>query len=277
MHTSETGVAGQLARARGRIDAVDAEILLAHALGRPRGWLFAHADAELDPAAIERFEALLARRTAGEPVAYLTGTRGFWTLDLAVTPATLVPRPETELLVEQALRRIPPDAAWRLADLGTGCGAIALALAKERPRARVVATDLSVDALAVARGNAGRNGIGNVDFRTGSWMEPLVGERFDLIASNPPYVADHDPHLGRGDLRFEPALALSCGADGLGAIRTLVAAAPAHLRSGGWLMLEHGWEQGAAVRVLLQEAGFVDVETVRDLEQRERVTLARTP
>ncbi len=277
METRRDTISQRLAQARTRIDAADAEILLAHALGQPRSWLFAHGDDALAGQVATRFEALLEHRAAGEPVAYLTGSKGFWTLDLEVTPATLVPRPETELLVEQALLRIPADADWTLADLGTGCGAIALALAKERPQARMIATDLSEDALVVARGNAARNGISNAEFRAGSWLAPLQGETIDLIASNPPYVADGDPHLSEGDLRFEPSLALSCGSDGLNAIRTIVAGAPALLRSGGWLLFEHGYDQGAAVRSLLTAAGFADVETVRDLELRERVTLARIP
>lgn len=264
-----------LARARDMIDPADAALLLAHALGKPRSWLFAHADDLLGEADAARFDALLARRVAGEPVAYLTGSRGFWTLDLAVTPATLVPRPETELLVELALARLPAVAPVRVADLGTGSGAIALALAKERPRAHVVATDASPEALEVARGNAVRNRIGNVAFRLGSWLAPLAGECFDLIASNPPYIADGDPHLSQGDLRFEPAMALSCGPDGLDAIRIIVRDAPACLRPGGWLLLEHGWDQGEAVRALLAEAGFVDAATARDLEGRDRITLGR--
>lgn len=266
-----------LARARDLIDPADAALLLAHALGKPRSWLFAHADDVLGEADVARFDGLLARRVAGEPVAYLTGARGFWTLDLAVTPATLIPRPETELLVELALARLPADVPVRVADLGTGSGAIALSLAKERPRARVVATDASPEALEVARGNTVRNGIGNVAFRLGSWLQPLDGECFALIASNPPYIADGDPHLSQGDLRFEPAMALSCGPDGLDAIRIIVRDAPACLHSGGWLLLEHGWDQGEAVRALLVEAGFVDVGTERDLEGRDRVTLGRRP
>ena len=268
-------VARLLARARDLIDPADAALLLAHALGKSRSWLFAHADDALGEAEAARFDVLLARRAAGEPVAYLTGWRGFWTLELAVTPATLVPRPETELLVDLALARLPVDAPVRVADLGTGSGAIALALSKERPRAQVVATDASSAALDVARGNAARNGIGNVAFRLGSWLQPLGEDTFDLIASNPPYIAEGDPHLARGDLRFEPAMALSCGADGLDAIRVIVRDAPACLRRGGWLLLEHGWEQGDAVRALLAAAGFADVATERDLEQRDRVSLGR--
>ena len=270
-------VAGLLAQARRRIDPADADLLLAHALGRSRTWLLAHGDDGIAAAEAARFTALVDRRAAGEPVAYLTGSRGFWTLDLAVTPATLVPRPETELLVELALERIPADAEARVADLGTGSGAIALAIAKERPRARVVATDASEAALEVARGNARRHRIGNVEFRHGDWLAPLQGERFDLVASNPPYIALGDPHLDEGDLRFEPPSALSSGSDGLDAIRAIARAAPAHLRAGGWLLLEHGWEQGGAVRALLHEAGFAEVATERDLEGRDRVTLGRKP
>ena len=277
MNPDAPTVAQLLAQARTTIDPVDAELLLLHVLARPRSWVFAHADEPVDAATTARFQALLERRVQGEPVAYLTGSRGFWTLELAVTPATLVPRPETELLVELALARLPADADARVADLGTGSGAIALAIAKERARARMVAIDASPDALEVARGNAHRNGIGNVAFREGSWLAPLAGETFDLIASNPPYIAAGDPHLAQGDLRFEPAMALASGVDGLDDIRTIVAAAPAHLRPGGWLLLEHGRDQGEAVRALLQAAGFIDVATERDLEGRERVTLGRKP
>lgn len=266
-----------LAQARSAIDPADAEILLSFALMRPRSWLFAHASDVVEGDAAARFLALLERRKAGEPVAYLTGERGFWTLDLAVTPATLIPRPETELLVEQALQRLPEGAALRVADLGTGSGAIALALAKERPQAQLVATDLSDEALTIARSNAQRNAIQNVEFRQGDWLVPLQGERFDAIVSNPPYIAEEDPHLNEGDLRFEPATALSSGADGLDAIRMIAIAAPAHLRSGGWLLIEHGYDQGPAVRTLLRDAGLYGVKTVRDLEQRDRVTLGAKP
>ena len=270
-------VAHLLLQARAQIDAVDADYLLLHVLNQPRSWLFAHASDAVSPTDAARFDALVQRRVCGEPVAYLTGSRGFWTLDLAVTPATLIPRPETELLVEQALARMPADTAVRVADLGTGSGAVALALAKERPLAQLVATDASCDALDVARGNAQRNALVNVEFRHGDWLTPVLGERFDVIVSNPPYIADHDPHLDQGDLRFEPALALSCGVDGLDAIRMIAIAAPAHLRAGGWLLLEHGLDQGPAVRTLLRDAGFYGVKTVRDLEARDRVTLGQRP
>jgi release factor glutamine methyltransferase len=257
----------------------DAESLLAHALGRDRGWLFAHGDAVLAPGLLARIEALAGRRRAGEPVAYLTGRLGFWSMDLAVGPATLVPRPETERLVELALERLPADRAVDVADLGTGSGAIALAIARERPRARVVATDASTAALAVASRNAAALGFdaARVAFVQGDWWAPLGARRFDLVASNPPYIAEGDPHLARGDLRFEPRDALASGADGLDAIRAIVAGAPAHLVDGGWLLLEHGFDQGEAVRRLLEAHGFVAVDTARDLEGRDRVTLGRRP
>ena len=255
----------------------EAELLLVHALERERAWLFAHAGDAVDASATARYSALIAERARGVPVAHLLGEWGFWTLRLRVTADTLIPRPETELLVEAALERLPAARVSRIADLGTGTGAIGLALARERPQAAVIATDASVAALAVARENAARNGVGNVAFRLGDWCAPLHGEYFDLIASNPPYIAAADPHLQRGDLRFEPASALASGDDGLDAIRSIVAAAPAHLVLDGWLLLEHGHEQGSAVRALLLDAGFRSVETLRDLESRDRVTLGRAP
>lgn len=257
------------------IEPIDRELLLAEALGRSRGWLYAHPEAAVPAPAQARFEALLARRQAGEPVAYLLGRQGFWSLELEVGPATLIPRPETECLVELALARLPAGQPLRVADLGTGSGAIALALARERPQARIVATDASVAALAVARRNAERLGLGRVEFRQGDWLAPLCGERFDLIASNPPYIEAGDPHLTQGDLRFEPPAALASGADGLDAIRVIVRDAGRHLHPGGWLLLEHGWNQGPAVRVLLEDAGFSEVATERDLEGRDRVSLGR--
>ena len=262
-----------LLRQTAAIDRVDAEWLLAHALGRSLAWLFAHAGDHVPAETAEHYTALMARRAAGEPVAYLTGEQGFWTLALEVSTATLIPRPETERLVELALARIPMGEAARIADLGTGSGAIALAIAKERPHAQVIATDASEPALEVARRNATRNRIANIEFRHGDWLAPLAGERCDLIASNPPYIADGDPHLGEGDLRFEPPAALSSGRDGLDAIRRIVRDAPLHLQAGGWLLLEHGWRQGAAVRAQLAGTGFNEVETVKDLEGRERVSL----
>lgn len=270
-------LAAGAARLPGEEARREAELLLVHALERERAWLFAHARDVLADDVRETFDTLIDARARGVPVAHLLGTWGFWNLDLHVTADTLIPRPETELLVEAALARLSRDTPVYVADLGTGSGAIALALARERPLARVIATDASDAALAVARENAVRNRITNIAFRHGDWLSPLAGERFDLIASNPPYIADADPHLGRGDLRFEPLSALASGADGLDAIRSIVRAAPGHLVAGGWLLLEHGMAQGDAVRALLIAAGLVDVDVLQDLEARDRVTLGRMP
>ena len=266
-----------LREARAFTEPGEAELLMAHVLGRSRSWLYAHGDEELAGDAAQRFMALIERRRAGEPVAYLIGQRGFWGFDLQVSPATLIPRAETELLVELALQRIPADYAARIADLGTGSGAVALALALERPSARVIATDASAAALEVATANARSLCLDNVCFRQGDWLAPLAGERFDLIASNPPYIADTDVHLEQGDLRFEPRSALASGGDGLDDIRSILRGAPGLLLPGGWLLLEHGLDQGEAVRGLLSSAGLVEVETVRDLEQRDRVSIGRAP
>ncbi|WP_024940623.1 peptide chain release factor N(5)-glutamine methyltransferase [Xanthomonas arboricola] len=277
MSEDPAGLAAEqlLRRAVERIERSDAEPLLLHALGRDRAWLFAHGRDPVEPSVAQAFATLVQRRQAGEPVAYLTGTRGFWTLDLAVSTATLIPRADTEVLVELALERLDARPGRRVADLGTGSGAIALAIASERPQAQVIATDASAAALAVARRNADSYRLRNVECRQGSWFAPLAGERFDLIASNPPYIAAQDPHLGEGDLRYEPASALASGPDGLDDIRLIVADAPAHLLPGGWLLLEHGWDQGAAVAGLLQARGFDAVATHQDLEQRDRVTSGR--
>lgn len=262
-----------LAAATARLgERIEAEMLLLHVLHKPRSWLFAHSGDVLPTDVQTAADALVARRAAGEPVAYITGRRGFWTLDLAVTRDTLIPRVETELLVELALARLPVNLPLRVADLGTGSGAIALSIASERPRTQVLATDASVAALAVARRNAQRLGFGNVDFAHGDWFAPLAGERFDLIVSNPPYIETGDPHLGRGDLRHEPAAALASGADGLADIRRIVAGAREHLVPGGWLLFEHGWHQGDAVRALLAAAGFAQVFTAQDHEARDRVS-----
>jgi len=277
----EPNVDELLRQARSRLTGNDAtleaEILLAHVLGKTRTWL--RTWPEHVPSATQRrtFLDFVARRAAGEPVAYLTGEREFWDMRLRVTPDTLIPRPETELLVELALDRIPAGACWRIADLGTGSGAIALALARERPRCQVVATDVSGAALAVARDNAARLGVTNVDFRLGPWLAPLAGERFRLIASNPPYVHPDDPHLTRGDLRFEPPQALGSAPDGLRDIRDIARQARGHLCPGGWLLLEHGHDQGEAVAGILAALGYADVGTQRDLGGRDRITLGRFP
>jgi release factor glutamine methyltransferase len=253
-------------------ERVDAELLLTHVLGKPRSWLIAHGNDELDEARAQQFALLVDRRSAGEPVAYLLGRRGFWSLDLDVTPATLIPRPETELLVELALERLPLNKSTRVLDLGTGSGAIALAVASERPQAHVTATDASANALAVAQRNAQRHNIMNVSFVHGDWYAPLNDLRFDIIVSNPPYIESDDPHLRQGDLRYEPLSALASGADGLDDIRRIVRAASSHLLHNGWLMFEHGWNQGNAARLLLCSMGFVEVFTAQDIEERDRVT-----
>jgi release factor glutamine methyltransferase len=256
---------------------LDAEVLAMHITGLTRTGLITRAGEALSCDQEARLHDLIGRRGKGEPVAYLTGMREFWSLELTVTPDVLIPRPETELLVEQALARIPPDAPWRVADLGTGSGAIALAIACERPRCQVIATDASPAALAVAGRNAGRLGITNVEFRVGGWFAPLVGDMLELTVSNPPYVAVADPHLAQGDVRFEPRAALVSGRDGLDAIRQIAAQAPACLRPGGWLLLEHGHDQSAAVRGILRGHGFADIAGYCDLAGRDRVTAGRKP
>lgn len=255
---------------------LEAEILLMQAAGVPRARLFAHPDETVACDEAEMFRALVERRARGEPIAYITGQREFWSMPISVSPAVLIPRPETELLVEAALARIPHDTMYRVADLGTGSGAIALAIASERPACTVHATDRSPEALAVARDNAGYLGIGNIRFHEGSWFEPLDG-RFDVVVSNPPYVAAGDPHLEAGDLRFEPDGALVAGPEGLEAIRAIVAAATDRLRPGGWLMLEHGPAQTGSCRALFEAQGFKAIETLQDLEGSDRVTLGRSP
>jgi release factor glutamine methyltransferase len=251
---------------------LEAEILLAHALDSPRSFLYANPDLELPRKHREAFLELVRRRARGEPIAYLTGTREFWSLSLKVTRDVLIPRPETETLVEAALERVPEGADWRIADLGTGSGAIALALASERGSCRIHATDVSPAALELAAENARRLGLTGIRFHQGSWTAPLTGG-FHMLVGNPPYVAENDPHLQRGDCRFEPPQALTAGGDPLGAIRTIVAEAAEILVHGGWLLLEHGPDQGAAVREVFRSPGFTGVETRRDLLGHERVTL----
>jgi len=256
---------------------LDAQVLLAHALGRDRAWLAAHDGDVLSRADAEKFFALAKRRRDGEPVAYLTGVREFWGLPLAVSPAVLIPRPETEAVVEQALLDLPQDRDLAVLDLGTGSGAIALAIARERPLARVLATDASADALAVARENARRLGIANVGFVLADWYDGLPATRFDVIAANPPYIEQGDPHLAEGDVRFEPRSALTPVGGGLSALRAIVAGAPAHLVPGGALVVEHGYDQSDAVRALFAEAGFAGVVAVRDLAGIPRVVAGRQP
>lgn len=253
----------------------DAEILLAHVLECPRSYLLAWPERKLTSRQWTAFKALVERRACGEPVAYLLGVRGFFGLDLAVSPAVLIPRPETELLVEAALERLPVVGGCTVADLGTGSGAIALAIALARPNAQIVAVDASQEALAVASVNADRLGCSNVSFSLANWCQGLGAARFDMIVSNPPYIREDDPHLKQGDLRFEPIMALASGPDGLDAIRTITTCAPAHLLPGGWLLFEHGYDQAEAVAGLMRDAGFVKVESLKDLQGHNRVTLGR--
>lgn len=258
--------------ARSGLASIDAPVLLAHALGVSRTWLVAHPDDALAPDDAAAFAVLAERRRGGEPVAYLTGRREFFGLSLAVSPAVLIPRPETETLVEFALARFAAATPLRVLDLGTGSGAIALAIAHSRPRASVLASDLSSVALEVARGNAGGLGLSNVEFVVSDWFEGIAAGPFDIVVSNPPYIEAADPHLEQGDLRFEPRSALTPGTDGLAALRHIVAAAPCHLAAGGTLAVEHGYDQAAAVAAMLVAAGFVEVAATRDLAGIVRVS-----
>lgn len=273
------GVTVRGALAQSGLVPLDAQVLLTHVLHKDRAWLIAHGDDALAREQSDAFHALAARRRDGEPVAYLTGIREFWGLPLVVSPAVLIPRPETETLVELALSRLPGDRDVGVLDLGTGSGAIALAIAHERPRARILATDVSADALAVARENARRLDLGHVGFAQSDWYVNVPpgwnGALFDLIASNPPYVAAQDPHLREGDLRFEPAAALASGGDGLDAIRRIVAGAPQRLVPGGTLAVEHGHDQAERVRALFAAAGLIDLVDARDLAGIPRVVAGR--
>lgn len=257
---------------------LDAELLLANALGRPRAWLLAHATDVLPAGTYAEYASALARRASGEPVAYILGRAAFWSLDLAVGPATLVPRPDTETLVEQVLALFDARPI-RVLDLGTGSGAIALALARERPGWDVLGVDIDPAAVDIALRNAAHNGVANVHFVEGDWFAPVAGSQFELIVSNPPYIRADDPCLLGIGLRFEPRVALASGADGFDALRTVVGGAPRHLLSGGTLACEHGAEQGAELRSLFTRAGFTAVRSVRDLAGHERVTLGclKTP
>lgn len=256
------------------LDAVDRRILLCHALGLSRVGLITQSERALTADEAQRLAALVQRRLDGEPVAYLVGQREFFGLPFEVSTAVLIPRPETELLVELALERLPPQGS--VLDMGTGSGAIAVALAHSRPDAAVTALDVSADALAVARRNANANGA-RVTFMHSDWYGALAHERFDLIVSNPPYIASGDRHLGEGDLRFEPAGALTDHADGVSALRTIVAGAARHLAPQGWLLMEHGYDQSAAVQQLLSTQGYAEVQSWADLAGIARVTGGRAP
>ncbi len=253
----------------------EAELLLLHVLEKPRSWLFTWPDAELSDGILTVFHALLEKRLTGTPIAHLLGQAEFWSLPLEVTPETLIPRPDTETLVEQVLQLPLPEQASVL-DLGTGTGAIALALASERPAWRVSASDSVPEAVALAQRNAHSLGLEQVRFFRSDWFRDLETVGWDLIVSNPPYVAEQDPHLSMGDVRHEPRSALTSGADGLDAIRHLVHTAPQWLNEEGWLALEHGYDQGGAVAQLMRDAGYESVTGVSDLAGQPRVTLGRT-
>jgi release factor glutamine methyltransferase len=255
---------------------LDAELLLAAALGKPRSYLRTWPEREVEAACVATFTANLTRRRSGEPIAYILGRQGFWSLDLDVASHTLIPRPDTELLVETALALLPGGPAAVL-DLGTGTGAIALALACERPVWQITGVDRVGEAVALAEANRARLQLGNAGFLASHWFSALAGQRFQLIVSNPPYIAAGDPHLSQGDLRFEPSSALVAGVDGLDDIRTIIQQAPAHLDTAGWLLLEHGFEQAEAVRALLSGQGFVAVQSRLDLGGHQRISLGQWP
>lgn len=251
----------------------DAEILLSFVTGRPRTYLLAFGETVLTTEQLAVLEPLAARREQGEPVAYLVGEREFWSLPLSVSCATLIPRPDTECLVEQALAHLPATPC-RILDLGTGTGAIALAIASERPDCSVVGGDIKADAVALARHNAEKLAINNVHFLQSSWFESVNG-LFTLIVSNPPYIDANDPHLNQGDVRYEPHSALVAPAEGLADLAEIIRQSPAYLEAGGWLMLEHGWQQAEAVQKLLKNAGFSAVMTYKDYGNNDRVTLGQ--
>lgn len=255
---------------------LDAEWLLAAALGKAPSYLRTWPEREVLPEVEACFIAHLERRRLGEPIAYILGRQGFWSLELEVAPHTLIPRPDTELLVETALALLPASAASVL-DLGTGTGAIALALASERPAWQVTGVDRVTEAVSLAARNAQRLGLGNTAFLESYWFSSITGQCFELILSNPPYIPASDPHLSQGDVRFEPSSALVSGVDGLDDIRLIIAQAPSHLSSPGWLVLEHGYDQASAVRNLMSAGGFVDVASCRDYAGHERVSLGRLP
>jgi len=254
---------------------LDAEVLLAHVLQQPRSHLHAWPEKLLPDESREHFRQLLQRRLKGEPVAYLTGEREFWSLPLTVTADTLIPRPETETLVAQALQRLPAERPQLIADLGTGSGAIALAIARERPRCRIIATDIAAAAIEAARHNARQLGIHSITFRTGNWCEPLDGLQLDMIVSNPPYIAETDPHLLAGDVRFEPRSALAAGPQGMDELRRIAHCAASHLQPGGWLLMEHGYDQGGLARQLLEGTGFTEVIDHTDETGQDRVIAGR--
>ncbi|WP_249582690.1 peptide chain release factor N(5)-glutamine methyltransferase [Pseudomonas viridiflava] len=256
---------------------LDAELLLAAALGKPRSFLHTWPERIVSTEAALAFAGYLQRRRTGEPVAYILGQQGFWKLDLEVAPHTLIPRPETEMLVEAALELVPAFAPAEVLDLGTGTGAIGLALANDRQQWKITAVDRVLEAVELAERNRQRLQLDNAEVLNSHWFNALQGRQFDLIISNPPYIAETDPHLSMGDVRFEPGSALTSGPDGLDDLRMIISEAPAHLTPGGWLLLEHGYDQGPAVRELLIRHGFERIQTRRDLGEHERITFGCVP
>ena len=261
--------------AEGESPELDADVLLCHVLAKPRSFILAWPEYALSDAEQATLRALTQRRQMGEPIAHLTGEREFWSLTLKVSPDTLIPRPDTEIIIEAALARLPNGAA-RVADLGTGTGAIALALKSERPQDTVYGVEFNAKAADLARLNSARLGL-EIEVRHGSWFEPLAGLKFEMLLSNPPYIDGRDPHLLQGDVRFEPASALVAEQAGMADLQYLIAHAPQYLQADGWLLLEHGWQQASAVRAYFTEQGFEAVHTLRDYGDNERITLAQWP
>ncbi|MTI15535.1 peptide chain release factor N(5)-glutamine methyltransferase [Sansalvadorimonas verongulae] len=253
---------------------LDLELLLCHVLDKPRSYLFSYPEYELTSDQLSQFEQLFHKRLEGHPIAHLTGVREFWSLELLIEPSTLIPRPDTECLVEEALE-LCDHRPKQVLDLGTGTGAIALALASERPGWAVYGCDRVPDAVELAKKNAAHNNLERVQFIESSWFQQLPEQSFDLIVSNPPYIIDNDPHLQQGDVRFEPLSALTSGADGLDDIRHISSESPHWLRDGGWLMMEHGYHQGEDVREILASNGFTSIRTVQDLAGHDRITMGQ--
>lgn len=256
---------------------LEAELLMSQVLKKNRSYLLAYPEHPLSIDQAQAFQALVTRRVAGEPIAYLLGEKEFWSLSLDVTPDTLIPRAETELLVEQVLALLPKEAIQYVADLGTGSGAIALAIAHERPHWKITATDISKKVLDVARRNAARHGLHQINFFQGVWCEVLPPIEYNAILSNPPYIAAHDPHLAEGDVRFEPSGALVSEECGLRDLRHIISQAQPHLKKGGWLLLEHGYDQGEAVREMMRIVGYHSIKTYLDLGGHERVSVGQVP
>ena len=273
--TIKTALTSAAALLKSEEATLEVQLLLQHVLKVNHAWLITHENDALQANIHAAFEGLLKRRLNGEPIAYILGYREFYGLELKVTPYTLIPRPDTETLVEAALTKIPQNQSHQLLDLGTGTGAIALAIAKHRPKALVTAVDASEKALSVAKVNAKTLGIANIHFIQSDWFGVLSGQRFDMIVSNPPYIETNDTHLKQGDLRFEPISALASGIDGLDDIREIIDSAALHLNPNGWLLLEHGYNQAETVAKLLMRAGFAEISHALDLASVQRVILGR--